>query len=468
MRTIDCLKGRVINFAVTLFAAVVKLFPELWFRFTKKSNPYARLFIPDLEKERNMFVTLCDSVISEHVWSRKLRLDMLGSSVAAQNMIFCEDIKTAAEFDALLASGNKDALKKACCSKQYTLNRGQVLQVCNCFNICMTALLENQPACFDVALIKGFNYDTLKCFVGIAPRKVVTTEMIEYLINMSEGFEREWRSFIALNLDKYPKSKSALLHLVQFKDLYQDWMRQSPAQDIFNYCFDNWNEKQQAMFIPALIEKALKERNSTVLSSIAWRCRDQFESIVEKMITAGIPCPTLLGFSDFERKQPELYAKAVQLSLKPGFADQILKKVVETFDKDTFRKYVLILARDGKLSYEQYSGLDDELREQVRKIQKDHADIAWLEENVKNLGVEMFVKGRQFSPYVQKWMFRHFFRALHSYSCGHELDAEVLHSLMDGVQYRDFLAGYCQRYKLSEELRVYLSFSVNKALLAEL
>ena len=127
--TIDCLKGSVISSAVTSFAVVVKLFPELWLLFTKKSNPYARLFIPSLEKERNMFVTLCDSIISEHVWSRKLRLDMLGSSVAAQNMIFCEDIRTGAEFDALLATANERALEKACCSKQYTLNRGQILQL---------------------------------------------------------------------------------------------------------------------------------------------------------------------------------------------------------------------------------------------------------------------------------------------------------------------------------------------------
>ena len=328
--------------------------------------------------------------------------------------------------------------------------------------------MENQPESFDVALIREFNKDALKFFIGNAPRKVVTTEVIEYLIDKNEGFEREWRFFIALNLGKYPKSKSALLHLAQFEDLYQDWMRQNTAQDVFNSCFDNWNEKQQKTFIPALIQKALKERNSTVLSSIALRCEDRFDSISKQMVDASIPCPELLaGLSPLKEDDPGFYERAVEVSLKPGFVAQISQEVVNRFDADTFRKYVLILARDGKLSYEQYCELDEKLREEVLLIQKDHADIAWLK-RLSDCELIDGLRDKQLSAYVQEWMVSNLPKVGAAYSRSHELADEALRALMDNRDSYVFLKNYFRGRKLSEELKEYLSFSPNKALLAKL
>lgn len=145
------LKARVIEKAVKLFAAIVKLFPELWFRFTKKSNRYAAYFIPNLEKERKMLVKLQDSEIPEHLWSQEIRLEFLGNVYETE--VFCEDIQNAAEFDALLKVAVREAIRKACMNKGYTLNRAQVIKVCNCWpRDCMEPLWRNQPRDFELML----------------------------------------------------------------------------------------------------------------------------------------------------------------------------------------------------------------------------------------------------------------------------------------------------------------------------
>lgn len=209
------LKARVIEKAVKLFAAIVKLFPELWFRFTKKSNRYAAYFIPNLEKERKMLVKLQDSEIPEHLWSQEIRLEFLGNVYETE--VFCEDIQNAAEFDALLKVAVREAIRKACMNKGYTLNRAQVIKVCNCWpRDCMEPLMRNQPRDFDVNVIKSLEPDALHVFILYGSKYAVTTEVLEYLttnIDLESGQKQDYFLLLQNNLDKYPKNRKSLQFL---------------------------------------------------------------------------------------------------------------------------------------------------------------------------------------------------------------------------------------------------------------
>lgn len=464
------LKARVIEKAVKLFAAIVKLFPELWFRFTKKSNRYAAYFIPNLEKERKMLVKLQDSEIPEHLWSQEIRLEFLGNVYETE--VFCEDIQNAAEFDALLKVAVREAIRKACMNKGYTLNRAQVIKVCNCWpRDCMEPLMRNQPRDFDVNVIKSLEPDALHVFILYGSKYAVTTEVLEYLttnIDLESGQKQDYFLLLQNNLDKYPKNRKSLQFLQNFYELYQAWVRDNAARDVFKLCFEDWYKAEDfSHFINVLINKALNEKNFRILSSIAWKYQNsdenRFYDIIRRMVRVGIPCPVLLSAAGFAEKQPELYADAVKVSLVQNVVDEISPKVAATFEKSLWTQYVLVMAKAGKLSYEQYSKLDRELKSLVIGIQKDHADIAWLGEH-PHLSVDD-LKNKKFSAYVQMWMSRYFWRALELYVIEHELEVCVLKNIMNDADKRSFLVQYCQVHSFSPELREYLSFSPNKGLL---
>lgn len=466
----ESLKGRVIEKAVKLFAAIVKMFPELWFRFTKKSNRYASYFIPNLEKERKMLVKLQDSEIPKHLWSQELRLEFLGSVYHTE--VFCEDIQNAAEFDALLKVAACEAIRKACMNKGYTLNRAQVIKVCNCWpENCMAWLMTNQPGSFDVNVIKALETRALEYFIKNAPENAVTTGVLEYLTT-EVAFDfvqlQDWNLLIQTNLDKYPKNRKSLQFLQNFYDLYQAWVWDNAARDVFELCFEDWYKSEDfSHFISVLINKALDERNYRVLSSIAWRYQNsnenRFYDIIRRMVRSGIPCPVLLSAAGFAEKQPELYADAVKVSLVQNAVDEISPKVAATFEGSLWTQYVLVMARSRRLSYEQYSKLDRELKSLVIGIQKDHADIAWLSEHPYLSANDL--KNKKFSAYVQMWMSKNLWRALELYIIEHELEVCVLKNIMNDADKRSFLVQYCQLHLFSPELREYLSFSPNKGLL---
>ena len=473
MRTTnEGLKARVIEKAVKLFAAIVKLFPELWFRFTKKSNRYAAYFIPNLEKERKMLVKLQDSEIPKHLWSQELRLEFLDS--VYHTMVFCEDIQNAAEFDALLKVAVREAIRKACMNKGYTLNRAQVIKVCNCWpRDCMEQLMRNQPGSFDVNVIKSLELDALHVFILYGSKYAVTTEVLEYLttsIDLEAGQKQDYFLLLQNNLDKYPKNRKSLQFLKNFSGLYQTWMQNNTVRDIFDLCFEDWygdKSEDQSFYINFLIQKALEKRDRHVLKSIAWRYQnsdeDRFYDIIRRMVLFEIPCSLLLSAAGFDKKHPELYAGAVKVSLVPNAVDEISPKVAATFEKSLWTQYVLVMAKAGKLSYEQYSKLDRELKSLVIGIQKDHADIAWLGEHPHLSVIDL--KNKKFSAYVQMWMSKNFWRALELYIIEHELEVCVLKNIMNDADKRSFLVQYCQFHLFSPELREYLSFSPNKGLL---
>ena len=470
----EALKARVIVKVVKLFAAIVKLFPELWFRFTKKSNRYAAYFIPNLEKERKMLVKLQDTgipnpEIPKHLWSQELRLEFLGSVYYTE--VFCEDIQNAAEFDAFLKVGARESIRKACMNKKYTLNQTQLIRVCNCWSEeCMEPLMRNQPWSFDVNVIKALEPDALHVFIRYGSKYAVTTGVLEYLTTEVASLDcveqKDWNRLLQMNLDKYPKNKKSLQFLQNFPSLYRIWVQDNSVNDVFNLCFEEWCKPVKlSHLINYLIDKALDERNYRILSSIAWRYQNEnyFYDIIRRMVRAGIPCPFLLSVAGFAEKQPELYVEAVKVSLVQNIVDEISPKVAATFEKDLWTKYVLLMAKAGKISYEQYTKLDGELKSQVIGIQKDHADIAWLGEN-PHLNVND-LKNKKFSAYVQMWMSRYFWRALELYAIEHELEVCVIKNIMNDADKRNFLVKYCQIHPFAQELREYLSFSPNKGLL---
>lgn len=128
------LKGKSKNVVVILFAAIVKLFPRLWLRFTKKSNPDATAYLPSAGKECSVLLEMAQAnpeEVKKYVWRRATRIYLLTKCYDKVVSALYSEIDSADEFDVLLSYSKEDDVEKVIRNKSYTLNSKQVRKVCD-------------------------------------------------------------------------------------------------------------------------------------------------------------------------------------------------------------------------------------------------------------------------------------------------------------------------------------------------
>ena len=135
------------NLFVRIFAAIVRtVFPLMAVKyFTKKSNAYAELFLPSVEKQLEAIekLELDTDQIRARVWSIQTKVARL----QRQRYDLIQEIKTEQEFEALMKSAHVDIVAQA--MKFYTPTQEMALRLLNTFGLDAVELIEKSPAAFD-------------------------------------------------------------------------------------------------------------------------------------------------------------------------------------------------------------------------------------------------------------------------------------------------------------------------------
>ena len=469
------LKGKSKNVVVILFAAIVKLFPRLWLRFTKKSNPYAMTYLPSVSKERRVLVEMIKAnpeEVQKYVWRRETRIYLLKQFYSKVVSALYSEVDSADEFDVLLAYAKEDDVEKVIRNKSYTLNSKQVLKVCDQWPYMVDLLMNNQAGSFTLDLLRTLSPNALTAYLSALAQtgQKTSPDIIRFLVvtvPTQVGIFGSLEKVLKDNLENLPKE---VVHFMEdnFYNLFQEWVKLQSACMLYDICFARWREAGNGVMIDLMVDKALAEKDWSLLSDIAWKYprKVRFYDIAQKMVAQNLPCPKLLEHQNFVSHNPKLYRKALLVSIQPQAVNFISPKVVKNMEPDVYEKYIILKAQLGCLTFEDYSKLDSDLKDKVHSIQRDNADIEWIR-RLQNVSPEMF-QGHNFSENVQMWMKQNWIDVLFAYGTAHVLSDNVLKDLMTEHNCAEFLQSYFAKNPISDELKDCLMFSKNKFLLPDL
>ena len=135
------------NLFVRIFAAIMRtIFPLMAVKyFTKKSNAYAELFLPSVEKQLKAIekLELDTDQIRARVWSLQTKVKRLQQ----QRYDLIQEIKTEQEFAVLVESAHVDIVAQA--MKFYTPTQEMALRLLNKFGLDAVELINKAPVAFD-------------------------------------------------------------------------------------------------------------------------------------------------------------------------------------------------------------------------------------------------------------------------------------------------------------------------------
>ena len=469
------LKGKLQNFAIVLFAGIIKLFPRLWLRFTKKSNPYATAYLPSVGKECSVLLEMAQAnpeEVKKYVWRRATRIYLLKQLYSKVVSALYSEIDSADEFDLLLAYSKEDDVEKVIRNKSYTLNSKQVRKVCDQWPYMVDLLMSNQAGSFTLDLLQTLSPNALTAYLNVLALtgQKTSPDIIRFLvvtIPTQVGIFGSLEKVLKANLENLPKEAVRFME-DNFYNLFQEWVKLQNAFTLYDICFTRWREDGNGVMIDLMVNKAFAEKNWSLLSDIAWEYRRKvrFYDIVQKMVAQNLPCPKLLDDQDLAGHNPKLYRKALLVSIQSQTVNFISPKVVKNMEPDIYEKYIILKAQLGYLTFEDYTKLNGNLKDKVKSIQRENADIEWIIRH-QNVSSEVF-QGQNFSENVQMWMKQNWIDALYAYGAAHVLSDNVLKDLMTEHNCAEFLQSYFAKNPISDELKDCLMFSKNKFLLPDL
>lgn len=474
------LSEKIAYFFLNLFAIIVKRFPKWAMRYTVKTNLDADLFVLPHKKEIKLLTTMSIEEVKKHLWSEETQIYIL-ENAPTHFLAFVDNIINREQFEAFINNvkitkeDKQKYLKKIIAQKSYTLNDKQIIRVCKEFD-CMLQLYISQPQKITLGLVETLTHDELLQLLAIASDKqtdctlsknVISFFIAQYKVEKDDKFNL----LIELTLEKAIKGK----HIFNPQDIQQlehknenlvdRWLDTIyPTQEICDICSQCSLKTLQKFW-----NRCYATKEAVLMAQITSCCWSRESSFIQKIaivLDMGQPLPHLFGYLR-HKNENTLFQLNFDLCEKKNLLSKMNKSEVPSLSPENFRRYVISMAKNDALQINELQTIKDvELKEIVKEILEQNAQIAWIKQllaNSSKLGnefadeiatVELCDKAQMLLFQKTAW--------LKQYQCVHRLCRAALEKMMDDDEYVSILQTYIEQQKITPEEYELLLLSQSK------
>ena len=386
---------------ISVIAVVVKLFPSLALKFTKKTNPYAEYFMLSHKNEMKLLSMLKGTMeehlafVSARLWQPQTKEMILKKG--EWTYFFLDEIKNKEEFDWMYNNPHTEYRANKLeqffkSNKFYTLNLEQAIQVAN-DPMLVAFVAENQKDLFAKKIAPQINSYSFSVYITkmVKNGKMKKLEELDVLMfrnrnssseSLRETIKRAF-AFLFSSFDYEPNLSGA--SVLSLNDLSEPWVYGANPFIVAKICLSHFAKHHCTQEIEGLVRRMIEYKASQpnaeveIADALPYCAFDRefYQKMAALIIKKNnIACPR--EFPRLVIMAPDFEYTNIQNCIKSN----VLRNLpVKDFDyiRAAYKEDVLIaLAKSGALDGSLLHGITTELHQKLIEILDENAQTEWL------------------------------------------------------------------------------------------
>lgn len=459
--------SKFVAIIIAVFAPIVKLFPSLAMKFTKRSNRFAEKFQLSAIAEESYLLKHPQSEVwvGERIWHLQTRKYMFGLRDTRPELFeaFINNINNGIIFDAAYEIVPEEAIK----AKAYTLDAERVIKVCNDNVNYLYILVNKQPQSFTVEVVKKFNKEAKETFFYYLFTNIKWKELAAFdqlLFNDMKKNENFKSYMVFLLSQKYYEPNLSAEQLSSLEIDFENWCQNGNPLIVAEKMVAYWKEKKIFQHLFKLLGRLLhlpvsqcqKDMAFEILNSL--RTSEFYAKSVIALVSYGFACPQDFGVL-LDGDQSNLWVeKNLDLCITQNVKERISFEDSERFDEAQKEKLLVALAQEDCLSLWRLSKISNaKLKQKLLDVLEERAQLKWFQsildqgpkkdnlhilENCQKTG-KIYGAVQSFTFKDDKWV--HVFVEHNWYDTKHQLQ------LMQS-RFSDSIINFIQKYGITQTL----------------